>query len=64
MTTAENSDSVVPTPRRWWSTIKGPWVKAPRLLRFILVVSITIGLIGAGAHIYAENSGRADPGTL
>jgi len=64
MTTAENSDSVVSMPRRRWSTIHGAWLKVPLWLRLILVVSLTIGLICAGAYIYAENSARADTGTL
>jgi hypothetical protein len=64
MTTAENSDSVVSMLRRWCSTIEGYWLKVPRLLRFILVVSLTIGLIGAGAYIYAKHSAEADTGTL
>src|SRR5262249_44117033 len=50
MTTAENSNRVVSTPRPW--------------LRFILAGSLAIGLIGAGAYIYAEHSAEADTGTL
>ena len=64
MTTAENSDRVVSMPRPWWSAIKGPWVKVPRLLRVILVVSITIGLIGAGGYMYASHFKTADAGYL
>jgi hypothetical protein len=64
MTTAENSDSVVPFPR-WWSAVKNAWAKVPRLLRGIFVwpsylVSVSIP-IAAGAYMFAAHWGRADP---
>jgi hypothetical protein len=65
MTTAENSDRVVPIPGRWWSAIKNAWAKVPRLLRSIFVwlsylVSVSIP-IAAGAYMFAAHWGRADP---
>ena len=51
MTTAENSDSVVPIPGRWWSIITNAWAK---------VASVSIP-IAAGAYMFATNWAKADP---
>jgi len=65
MTTARNSDSVVPIPRRWWSAIQNAWIKAPRLLRSVLVRPSSLAplsiLIGAGAWMFANYLPRGDP---
>lgn len=64
MTTAENSESVVPIPR-WRSAVKNAWAKVPRLLGSPFVwpshlVSVSIP-IAAGAYMFAAHWGRADP---
>jgi hypothetical protein len=64
MNTAESSDRVVSMPRPWWSAINGRWLKVPRLLRFILVVGTTIGLICAGGYMFASHSKAANAGYL
>lgn len=51
MTTAENSDSVVPNPGRWWPMIANAWAK-------VAGVSIPIA---AGVYMFATNWAQADP---
>jgi hypothetical protein len=64
MTAVVNSNSVVPIPLRWSSTIKGAWAKVPRLLRIILVwpsclAAVSIAIAGGG-HTFATHWGRGD----